>query len=62
MLDWNGDGQVDMQDWIITEILLDDEEEEKEKNKKGSEKPNGSCLASLLLIVSIPLVAFILIR
>lgn len=70
MIDWNGNGQIDMQDWIITGILLDvedeedeeDEEDKKEDDKKGPEKPDGSCLVSLLLIMSIPLVAFVLIR
>ena len=51
-MDWNNDGQIGMDDLILTEIILEDDEDE-QKNKGGN-KPNGSCLSTLLLMVIPP--------
>ena len=50
MIDWNNDGKVDGEDWILTEMMLDDDLEDR-KNSGGS---GGGCLTSIMLFVSIP--------
>lgn len=55
MIGWNGDGKIDGEEIILTEIILTDEE----KSGGGSSgKPNGSCLTLLVLMVAVP--AFII--
>ncbi len=57
MIDWNNDGKVDGEDLMLTDMLLNDE-----KSGGGSSgKPNGSCLASFLLFLSVPMIAVIFI-
>ncbi len=50
-MDWNGDGKVDGEDWIMTEMLLDDEG----GGGGSSNKPDGSCLGSIVLFIGIPI-------
>lgn len=57
MIDWNNDGDIDVNDLIMTEVLLEDDE--KEENRVGSEKPNGNCL-SVVLLVFIPPILLLL--
>ena len=46
MIDWNNDGNIGVDDIILTDIILEDDE------KKGAgNKPNGSCLNSILLFI-----------
>ncbi len=47
MIDFNNDGNLDDEDWILSEIILDEEENE---GSKGS-KPNGSCLGSVMICI-----------
>ena len=56
MVDWNNDGNIGADDLILTDIILEDEEE---KNGGGGNKPNGSCLTTLVFIISIPLLLFV---
>ena len=50
MIDWNNDGKVDGEDWMLTEMILDEEEQ--------SEKRNGvGCLISVALFICVPLIA-----
>lgn len=52
MIDWNGDGKIDGEDWIMTEMLLDDFDQE----DKG--KPTGCCgptAAMILLVLASPI-------
>lgn len=51
MIDWNNDGKIDGEDWMITDIILDEEEQD---GKDGSSKNTGSCLASVLLFLVLP--------
>ena len=52
MIDWNNDGKIDGEDWMLTEMIMDEED----SGGGSSEKPNGSCLASFLLILIVPMV------
>ena len=56
MIDWNNDGDIDAEDWFLTEMLLDEEDE----NEKRPEKPNGSCLTTMLLTLAFPICIIIL--
>lgn len=57
MIDWNNNGKVDGEDWVLTNMLLADE-----KDEDGfSEKPNGSCLTSFLLFLTGPVLAVLFI-
>ena len=55
-MDWNNNGKLDVEDLILTEIILDEEDEEEKK----PEKPNGSCLTSMFLFIAGPLGLIIL--
>ena len=48
MIDWNNDGKVDGEDWMLTEMILD---EEAQSEKRGG----GGCLTSITLFIGIPL-------
>lgn len=57
MIDWNNNGKIDGEDLFLTDVLLDDE-----KGGGGSSgKPNGNCLASFLLFLSVPVFAVLFI-
>lgn len=49
-MDWNNDGKVDGEDWMLTDMMLDDE---LGSSGGSSNKPNGSCLASLAFLITI---------
>lgn len=58
-MDFNNNGELDLEDLILTEIILEDEENEDDKKGGGSNKPSGGgCLTSFLLIIGIPVIAF----
>ena len=58
-MDFNGNGQIDPEEWLLTEMILEDEEEENDK-KGGSNKPSGGgCLSSFLLIIGTPIIALL---
>ena len=44
MIDWNNDGKIDTEDWIITGIVFDDEDESQKRR-------GGGCFTSMLLFV-----------
>lgn len=56
MIDWNNDGKVDGEDWMLTEMIMDEEDGGGNRNR-----PSGSCLASFLLILALPVVGIFLI-
>ena len=54
-MDWNGNGKIDLDDWILTDLIL----EEEEKSKSDNDKPTGCCgptVAILLLLFVSPIV------
>ncbi len=58
-MDWNNDGNIGIDDLMLTEMILEDDEEHKDG---GGNKPNGSCLSVfLLLIVPIPILLLLFI-
>lgn len=57
-VDWDGDGEEDLFDDMITLDILDDEDD----YRGGSGKPNGSCLVFLLMMgsaVALPIVGLV---
>ena len=48
-MDWNNDGRIGGDDLFLTDVILEDEEDE--KNGGGGNKPNGSCLTSLFILL-----------
>lgn len=40
-MDFNNNGELDLEDLILTEIILEDEENEGDKKGGGSNKPSG---------------------
>ena len=54
-MDWNGNGKIDLDDWILTDMIL----EEDAKSKSDNDKPTGCCgptVAILLLLFISPIV------
>lgn len=54
-MDWNNNGHLDVQDLILTELIL----EEEEKSKSDNDKPTGCCgptVAILVLLFVSPIV------
>ncbi len=54
-MDWNNNGHLDVQDLILTDLIL----EEEEKSKSDNDKPTGCCgptVAMLLLLFVSPIV------
>ena len=58
MIDWNNDGNIGVDDIILTDIILEDDE------KRGAgNKPNGNCLNSVLIfIIPMVVVAFLVVQ
>ena len=50
MIDWNNDGKVDGEDWMLTEMILAEEERSEKRN-------GGGCLTSVALFIGVPLIA-----
>ena len=46
MIDWNNDGKVDGEDWMLTEIILDEDEQSEKRIK-------GGCITSIALFIGI---------
>ena len=57
MIDWNGNGKIDPEEFIITDIILGEDEEGEEKHPK---KPRGGCLMSLLILPVLAIKALIM--
>ncbi|SDZ91794.1 hypothetical protein SAMN02910384_00548 [Pseudobutyrivibrio sp. ACV-2] len=58
-MDFNNNGKLDLEDLILTEIILEDEENEGDKKGGGPNKPSGrGCLTSFLLIIGTPIILF----
>jgi hypothetical protein len=51
MIDWNNDGKVDGEDWMLTEMILDDE-------GQSEKKSGGGCLTSIVFFIGVPLIIF----
>ncbi len=54
MVDWNNDGHIGADDLLLTDIIL-----EEEKNNGSGNKPRGSCLTTLVFMISISLLLLI---
>ena len=46
-MDWNNNGHLDVQDLILTDLIL----EEEEKSKSDNDKPTGCCRPTVAMIV-----------
>ena len=54
-MDWNNNGQLDVEDLILTDLILEDEN----KSKSDNDKPTGCCgptVAMLVLLFVSPIV------
>ncbi len=51
-MDWNGNGKIDLDDWILTDMIL----EADAKSKPDNDKPTGCCgpTVAMLLLLFIP--------
>lgn len=60
-MDFNNNGKFDLEDLILTEIILEDEENGEDNKGGGSNKPSGGgCLTSFLLIIGTPIIGILL--
>lgn len=57
MIDWDNDGDIDLTDLLMTEMILEEDDKRNIPNK-GSKRLTGNCLSTLLLMIIPP--AFIL--
>jgi len=63
LIDWDGDGEIDELDWILTDmVLFDDEHDIGDADKKSPPKVkrNAGCLTAVLAAVGIIVTAIIL--
>ena len=63
--DWDGDGEIDELDWILTDmVLFDDEDELEDAEKKPSTpcvKRNVGCLPSVMAFIGVGVIIVYLI-
>ena len=58
-MDFNGNGQIDPEEWLLTEMILEDEDEDDDK-KGGPNKPSGGgCLTSFIFIIGTPVITLL---
>ncbi len=53
MIEWNNDGKVDVEDWMLIGMILDEDEQ-------SEKRVGGGCLTSLALFIGIPLVVILM--
>lgn len=57
-MDFNNNGEFDLEDLILTEIILEEDEKDDDKKGGGNKPSGGGCLTSFLFIIGTPIIVF----
>ena len=57
-MDFNNNGEFDLEDLILTEIILEEDKKDVDKKGGGNKPSGGGCLTSFLFIIGTPIIVF----